>query len=176
MDDSVFNELPLLLTVPRAALLLGITRAATYRLVASGELPARRTSSPQTRRPRLHRHRSTPRAGRLVKGSVHRCGSKRYYKFRSPERDPPTANTRPPRSAVIPQRRTHGRRVGTLDDLIKLSQAQAANDLFLLLGTRNRAPIVLNANLRRGRFLRLFLRCHTHRALSSTLPRSPRGA
>jgi excisionase family DNA binding protein len=42
LDDSIFNELPLLLTVPRAALLLGITRAATYRLVASGELPARR--------------------------------------------------------------------------------------------------------------------------------------
>ena len=42
MENNVFNELPLLLTVPRAAQLLGITRAATYRLVASGELPARR--------------------------------------------------------------------------------------------------------------------------------------
>ena len=42
MENNVFNELPLLLTVPRAAQLLGITRAATYRLVASGELPGRR--------------------------------------------------------------------------------------------------------------------------------------
>jgi excisionase family DNA binding protein len=38
----VFNELPLLLAVPRAAALLGINRAAAYRLVASGELPVRR--------------------------------------------------------------------------------------------------------------------------------------
>ncbi|GAB4961434.1 hypothetical protein MAHJHV55_16090 [Mycobacterium avium subsp. hominissuis] len=42
MDDSVFNELPLLLAVPRAAELLGISRAAGYRLAASGELPIRR--------------------------------------------------------------------------------------------------------------------------------------
>ena len=42
MKDNVFNELPLLLTVPRAAQLLGISRAATYRLVACSELPARR--------------------------------------------------------------------------------------------------------------------------------------
>jgi excisionase family DNA binding protein len=38
----VFNDLPLLLAVPRAAQLLGISRAAAYRLVASGELPVRR--------------------------------------------------------------------------------------------------------------------------------------
>ena len=38
----MFNELPLLLAVPRAAALLGIGRAAAYRLVASGELPVRR--------------------------------------------------------------------------------------------------------------------------------------
>jgi len=38
----VFNDLPLLLAVPRAAALLGISRAAAYRLVASGELPVRR--------------------------------------------------------------------------------------------------------------------------------------
>ena len=42
MDNNVFNDLPLLLTVPRAATLLGISRAAAYRLVASGELPVRR--------------------------------------------------------------------------------------------------------------------------------------
>src|SRR6266850_2706635 len=60
----------------------------------------------------------------------------------------------------------HGRRVGTLDDLIKLSQAQAANDLFLFLRARNRAPIVLNANRRRGLVLRcLFLRRHTIKVL-----------
>ena len=38
----MFNELPLLLAVPHAARLLGISRAAAYRLVASGELPVRR--------------------------------------------------------------------------------------------------------------------------------------
>jgi excisionase family DNA binding protein len=42
LEDNVFNELPLLLAVPRAAALLGISRAAAYRLVASGELPVRR--------------------------------------------------------------------------------------------------------------------------------------
>jgi excisionase family DNA binding protein len=40
--DKVFNDLPLLLAVPHAASLLGISRAAAYRLVASGELPVRR--------------------------------------------------------------------------------------------------------------------------------------
>ena len=44
MEDNVFNDLPLLLAVPRAAALLGISRAAAYRLVASGELPVRRLS------------------------------------------------------------------------------------------------------------------------------------
>ena len=42
MQDNVFSELPLLLTVPHAATLLGIGRGAAYRLVASGELPVRR--------------------------------------------------------------------------------------------------------------------------------------
>ena len=42
MDNNVFNDLPLLLAVPRAAMLLGISRAAAYRLAASGELPVRR--------------------------------------------------------------------------------------------------------------------------------------
>jgi excisionase family DNA binding protein len=42
LEDNVFSELPLLLAVPRAAQLLGISRAGAYRLVASGELPARR--------------------------------------------------------------------------------------------------------------------------------------
>ena len=32
LDDNAFNELPLLLAVPRAAQLLGISRAAAYRL------------------------------------------------------------------------------------------------------------------------------------------------
>ena len=36
LEDNVFNDLPLLLAVPRAAQLLGISRAAAYRLVASG--------------------------------------------------------------------------------------------------------------------------------------------
>ncbi len=42
MDSKVFDELPLLLAVPRAAAILGISRAAAYRLAASGELPVRR--------------------------------------------------------------------------------------------------------------------------------------
>jgi predicted DNA-binding transcriptional regulator AlpA len=42
LEDKVFNELPLLLAVPRAASILGISRAAAYRLVATGELPVRR--------------------------------------------------------------------------------------------------------------------------------------
>jgi excisionase family DNA binding protein len=42
MEDNVFSNLPLLLAVPRAAQLLGISRAAAYRLAASNELPVRR--------------------------------------------------------------------------------------------------------------------------------------
>lgn len=42
MENNVFNDLPLLLAVPHAARILGISRAAAYRLVASGELPVRR--------------------------------------------------------------------------------------------------------------------------------------
>jgi excisionase family DNA binding protein len=42
MEDNLFSDLPLLLAVPRAAQLLGISRAAAYRLVASNELPVRR--------------------------------------------------------------------------------------------------------------------------------------
>ncbi|WP_445169274.1 helix-turn-helix domain-containing protein [Mycolicibacterium sp. Dal123E01] len=42
LEDNVFNGLPLLLGVPQAAQLLGISRAAAYRLVASDELPVRR--------------------------------------------------------------------------------------------------------------------------------------
>jgi excisionase family DNA binding protein len=39
---NLFDDLPLLLPVPRAAVLLGISRASAYRLVATGELPSRR--------------------------------------------------------------------------------------------------------------------------------------
>ena len=42
MDSNVFDDLPLLLAVPRAADILGISRGAAYRLAASGELPVRR--------------------------------------------------------------------------------------------------------------------------------------
>jgi excisionase family DNA binding protein len=42
LDNNGLNELPLLLAVPRAAQLLGISRAAAYRLAAAGELPVRR--------------------------------------------------------------------------------------------------------------------------------------
>lgn len=41
-DTSSDTELPLLTPVPRAARMLGISRAAAYRLAASGELPSRR--------------------------------------------------------------------------------------------------------------------------------------
>jgi len=40
MTDA-FDSLPLLLAVPRAAKILGISRASAYRLAASGELPVR---------------------------------------------------------------------------------------------------------------------------------------
>ncbi|MCP9276584.1 MULTISPECIES: helix-turn-helix domain-containing protein [Mycolicibacterium] len=39
---SVFDELPLLIAVPHAAEILGISRALAYRLAATGELPSRR--------------------------------------------------------------------------------------------------------------------------------------
>jgi len=42
LDHNVFNDLPLLIAVPRAAQLLGISGAAAYRLVASDELPVLR--------------------------------------------------------------------------------------------------------------------------------------
>jgi excisionase family DNA binding protein len=42
LNLSPFDGLPLLLPVPRAAALLGISRASAYRLVATGELPSRR--------------------------------------------------------------------------------------------------------------------------------------
>lgn len=41
-NDDPFAGLPLLLAVPETARLLGISRAAAYRLTASGELPSRR--------------------------------------------------------------------------------------------------------------------------------------
>lgn len=41
-EDNVFSGLPLLLPVPRAAELLGISRQSAYRLAAAGELPVRR--------------------------------------------------------------------------------------------------------------------------------------
>ncbi|WP_405135083.1 helix-turn-helix domain-containing protein [Nocardia sp. NBC_01388] len=40
--SDVWEVLPLLLPIPRAATLLGISRSAAYRLVASSELPTKR--------------------------------------------------------------------------------------------------------------------------------------
>jgi excisionase family DNA binding protein len=40
--DDPFAGLPLLIAVPEAAKLLGISRAAAYRYASSGELPAKR--------------------------------------------------------------------------------------------------------------------------------------
>ncbi|MCV7193147.1 helix-turn-helix domain-containing protein [Mycolicibacterium brumae] len=42
MKDDLFDSLPLLLSVPQAAKILGISRAAGYRLAKSGDLPTRR--------------------------------------------------------------------------------------------------------------------------------------
>jgi predicted DNA-binding transcriptional regulator AlpA len=42
MTTQKIEELPALLTVPRAASLLGISRASAYRYAASGDLPVRR--------------------------------------------------------------------------------------------------------------------------------------
>lgn len=42
MNNSSLDGLPLLLPVPRAAVLLGISRASAYRLVSTGELPSKR--------------------------------------------------------------------------------------------------------------------------------------
>ena len=39
---SEFDDLPVFITVPHAARLLGLTRTSAYRLAASGELPSRR--------------------------------------------------------------------------------------------------------------------------------------
>ena len=39
---SDFEELPALISVPKAAQLLGLSRASAYRFAASGELPTRR--------------------------------------------------------------------------------------------------------------------------------------
>lgn len=85
LEDNVSNDLPLLLAVPRAAQLLGIGRAAAYRLVASGELPVKRPGG------RVY----IVTAGLLelvclVKGTVYQRGSQWYFKFRSPEKDSAT--------------------------------------------------------------------------------------
>ena len=40
--DDPFDGLPLLIPVPRAAKLLGISRAAAYRFASAGDLPTKR--------------------------------------------------------------------------------------------------------------------------------------
>jgi excisionase family DNA binding protein len=42
LKKKSFDALPLLLPVPQAAKMLGISRASAYRLAAAGELPSRR--------------------------------------------------------------------------------------------------------------------------------------
>jgi predicted DNA-binding transcriptional regulator AlpA len=37
-----FDDLPVLIAVPRAAAILGISRASAYRFASSGDLPVRR--------------------------------------------------------------------------------------------------------------------------------------
>ena len=41
-DQDPFADLPLLIPVPRAAELIGISRAAAYRFASSGDLPTKR--------------------------------------------------------------------------------------------------------------------------------------
>ena len=41
-SDDPFDGLPLLIPVPRAAKLLGISRAAAYRFASTGDLPIKR--------------------------------------------------------------------------------------------------------------------------------------
>jgi excisionase family DNA binding protein len=41
-DPDPFASLPLLIPIPRAAELLGISRAAAYRFASAGDLPAKR--------------------------------------------------------------------------------------------------------------------------------------
>jgi predicted DNA-binding transcriptional regulator AlpA len=41
-EHDAFAELPLLIPVPRAAQLLGISRAAAYRFASAGDLPTKR--------------------------------------------------------------------------------------------------------------------------------------
>jgi predicted DNA-binding transcriptional regulator AlpA len=40
--DDPFSALPLLISVPRAAKLIGISRAAAYRFASAGDLPTKR--------------------------------------------------------------------------------------------------------------------------------------
>ncbi len=40
--DDLFDGLPVLISVPRAAQLLGISRAAAYRFASAGDLPTKR--------------------------------------------------------------------------------------------------------------------------------------
>lgn len=40
-DTSPFDGLPVLIAVPRAAKIMGISRASAYRLASAGELPVR---------------------------------------------------------------------------------------------------------------------------------------
>ena len=42
LREDPFASLPLLISVPRAAKLLGISRAAAYRFASSGDLPVKR--------------------------------------------------------------------------------------------------------------------------------------
>ncbi|GLH97126.1 helix-turn-helix domain-containing protein [Phytohabitans aurantiacus] len=42
MSTNAITDLPALLTVPRAAKILGLSRASAYRYAAAGELPVKR--------------------------------------------------------------------------------------------------------------------------------------
>ena len=106
MENNVFNELPLLLTVPRAAQLLGISRAATYRLVASGELPAAPTG-----RSRIHPYRRTPRSSGIVNDFVYQCASQ-WYSSLGPRKIRLLANIPGSPRTGSAQRRKLGKRAG----------------------------------------------------------------
>jgi hypothetical protein len=84
-----FDGLPLLIPVPRAAKLLGISRAAAYRFASAGDLPTKRLGRRVGQATRVHRDGGRSR----MKGRVYRRGKSWYFRF-DIEPDPLTGKRR----------------------------------------------------------------------------------